>query len=94
MKTNSFSTGDFNIINGVLQTSYSVMRRYEYEQKSDNLWREIKFVLDNFALPLTNLFVVSKGITCFVLNDQVAFKYWTWWYSTNTNELFRFVTKL
>ncbi|RXG60395.1 hypothetical protein Avbf_15066 [Armadillidium vulgare] len=48
---------DFNIINGVLQTSYSVMRRYEYEQKSDDLWREIKFVLENFALPLTELFV-------------------------------------
>lgn len=52
-----FKSGDFNIINGVLQTSYSVMRRYEYEQKSDNLWREIKYVLEEFAMPLTNLFV-------------------------------------
>ncbi|XP_076036358.1 chromosome segregation 1 [Oratosquilla oratoria] len=52
-----FKSGNFNIINGVLQTSYSVMRRYEFENKSDTLWREIKFVLDNFAQPLTNLFV-------------------------------------
>ncbi|KAK4290993.1 hypothetical protein Pmani_036148 [Petrolisthes manimaculis] len=52
-----FKSGDFNIINGVLQTSYSVMRRYEFENKSEELWREIKFVLDNFAQPLTNLFV-------------------------------------
>jgi len=53
-------SGDFNVINGVLQTSYSVMRRYEFEQKSDNLWIEIQFVLDNFAQPLTNLLNVSK----------------------------------
>lgn len=48
------------MINGVLQTSYSVMRRYEFEHKSEELWREIKFVLDNFAQPLTNLLVVSS----------------------------------
>ena len=59
------SAGDFNVINGVLQTSYSVMRRYEFEQKSDELWKEIKFVLDNFASPLTNLFVVSGFLMIF-----------------------------
>jgi len=32
--------------------------RYRYEFKSENLWREIKFVLDNFAMPLTQLFNV------------------------------------
>lgn len=53
-------TGDFNVINGVLQTSYSVMRRYEFEHKSEELWREILFVLNNFAQPLTNLLVVCR----------------------------------
>lgn len=52
-----FKSGDFNVINGVLQTSYSVMRRYEFEHKSEELWREILFVLNNFAQPLTNLLV-------------------------------------
>ena len=55
--TEKFKSGNFNIIDGVLQTSFSVMRRYQYEQKSDNLWKEIKYVLDTFAQPLTNLFV-------------------------------------
>jgi len=54
--TEHFKSGDFNIINGVLRTCFAVMRRYEYEQKSDDLWREIKYVLMTFAEPLTNLF--------------------------------------
>ena len=33
--------------------------RYRHEFKSQKLWTEIKFVLDNFAAPLTELFVVS-----------------------------------
>ncbi|KAF2354137.1 Exportin/Importin Cse1-like [Trinorchestia longiramus] len=69
-----FKSGDFNIINGVLQTSYSVMRRYEYEQKSDTLWREIKFVLDNFALPLTNLFVELMKFAGENVNNALTLK--------------------
>uniref|UniRef100_A0A2P2I486 Exportin-2 n=1 Tax=Hirondellea gigas TaxID=1518452 RepID=A0A2P2I486_9CRUS len=69
-----FKSGDFNIINGVLQTSYSVMRRYEYEQKSDSLWMEIKFVLDNFAMPLTNLFVELMKFAGENINNAEALK--------------------
>lgn len=32
--------------------------RYRHEFKSNELWTEIKLVLDAFALPLTNLFKV------------------------------------
>jgi len=32
--------------------------RYRHEFKSQTLWTEIKFVLDNFAMPLTQLFNV------------------------------------
>ncbi|CAL4096864.1 unnamed protein product [Meganyctiphanes norvegica] len=69
-----FKSGDFNIINGVLQTSYSVMQRYEFESKSDELWREIKFVLDNFAQPLTALFVELMKFAGENVNNPVALK--------------------
>ncbi|KAG9510537.1 Exportin-2, partial [Fragariocoptes setiger] len=47
---------DFNTINGVLQTAHSIFRRYRHEFQSDRLWSEIKYVLDNFAQPFTDLF--------------------------------------
>jgi len=51
-----FQTGDFHVINGVLQTAHSLFRRYRHEMRSDDLFTEIKFVLENFAEPLTVLF--------------------------------------
>lgn len=50
-----FATGDFHVINGVLQTAVSIFEKYAYEMKSQKLWEEIKFVLDNFARPFTDL---------------------------------------
>lgn len=51
-----FKQGDFHQINGVLQTAHSLFKRYRHEFKSQELWTEIKFVLERFAEPLTNLF--------------------------------------
>lgn len=48
---------NFAVINGVLQTADSLFKRYEFEYKSTELWAEIKFVLDTFAKPFTELFV-------------------------------------
>lgn len=58
-----FSSGDFHIINGVLQTAHSIFKRYRYEFKSQALWIEIKFVLDSFAKPLTDLLVATMALT-------------------------------
>lgn len=68
-----FSTGDFHIINGVLHTAHSLFKRYRYEFKSDTLWREIKFVLDKFAKPLTDLFLVS--IQCYFVYIRNMFSH-------------------
>lgn len=38
--------------------------RYRHEFKSNELWSEIKLVLDTFALPLTELFKVCNYIQC------------------------------
>ncbi|OQR80334.1 exportin-2-like [Tropilaelaps mercedesae] len=57
-----FATGDFHVINGVLQTANSLFQRYRYEFKSQKLWQEIKYVLDTFAKPLTDLFVATMEL--------------------------------
>jgi len=54
-----FQSGDFHIINGVLQTAHSIFEKYSVQFKSQKLWEEIKFVLDNFSAPLTDLFVAT-----------------------------------
>ena len=51
-----FRSGDFNQINGVLRTAHSLTKRYRHEFKSQQLWVEIKFVLDSFAAPFSELF--------------------------------------
>ncbi|CAH0391298.1 unnamed protein product [Bemisia tabaci] len=58
-----FNSGDFHIINGVLHTAHSLFKRYRHEFKSQELWTEIKFVLDKFAKPLTELFVATNQLT-------------------------------
>ncbi|KAJ1519390.1 hypothetical protein ONE63_004682 [Megalurothrips usitatus] len=69
-----FQTGDFNIINGVLHTAHSIFKRYRYEFKSQALWTEIKLVLDNFAKPLTDLFVATLNLTAVHASNPAALK--------------------
>lgn len=57
-----FAGGDFHVINGVLQTAHSIFKRYRYEFKSQELWEEIKFVLDKFAKPLTDLMFATMSL--------------------------------
>lgn len=69
-----FESGDFHIINGVLQTAHSLFKRYRHEFKSQELWTEIKFVLERFAEPLTNLFeaIMEQANRCG--NDMAKLK--------------------
>ena len=48
--------GDFHVINGILRTAHSFFKRYRHEFKSNDLWKEIKYVLGIFAAPVTELF--------------------------------------
>ena len=50
-----FKSGDFHAINGVLRTAHSLTKRYRYEFKSEELWSEIKIVLEHFASPFSEL---------------------------------------
>lgn len=69
-----FQTGDFNVINGVLHTAHSIFKRYRYEFKSQALWTEIKLVLDNFAKPLTDLFLATMNLRTAHANNTDALK--------------------
>ena len=53
---NHFKSGDFHKINGILRTAHSLTKRYRHEFKSQDLWTEIKFVLELFAEPFSELF--------------------------------------
>ena len=58
-----FKSGDFHAINGVLRTAHSLTKRYRYEFKSQELWMEIKLVLDSFADALTELLLSTMQVT-------------------------------
>ncbi|KAL1513102.1 hypothetical protein ABEB36_002566 [Hypothenemus hampei] len=67
-----FSTGDFNVINGILRTAHSLFKKYRYEFKSNELWTEIKYVLEKLAQPLTDLFLATVNLTQAHANDLSA----------------------
>lgn len=69
-----FATGDFNVINGVLQTAHSLFKRYRYEFKSQSLWEEIKLVLDRMAKPLTDLLLATMQLAKVHENNTAALK--------------------
>uniref|UniRef100_A0A3B3Z2F0 Exportin-2 n=1 Tax=Poecilia mexicana TaxID=48701 RepID=A0A3B3Z2F0_9TELE len=69
-----FRSGDFHVINGVLRTAHSLFKRYRHEFKSNELWTEIKLVLDTFALPLTELFKATIELCQTHANDANALK--------------------
>lgn len=69
-----FASGDFNVINGILQTAHSLFKRYRYEFKSQTLWEEIKFVLDRMAKPLTELLQATMQLTTVHAGNAEALK--------------------
>ncbi|ERL89802.1 exportin-2 [Dendroctonus ponderosae] len=69
-----FATGDFNVINGILRTGHSLFKKYRYEFKSNELWTEIKYVLEKIAQPLTDLFVATVKLTETHANDVNALR--------------------
>jgi len=52
--------------------------RYRHEFKSNELWLEIKLVLDTFAAPLTELFKVSGGAGGLKEHDELQLNNVCW----------------
>ncbi|XP_014204436.1 exportin-2 [Copidosoma floridanum] len=69
-----FNTGDFHVINGVLHTAHSLFKKYRYEFKSQTLWLEIKYVLEKFAKPVTDLFLATMNLAQTHANNAEVLK--------------------
>lgn len=54
-----FATQNFAVITRALRTLHTLFKRYRFEGKTDELWTEIKYVLDVVAAPLTQLFLAT-----------------------------------
>jgi exportin-2 (importin alpha re-exporter) len=52
-----FSSPDIHVVNGVLLTANSILKRFRYAQRSDGLYKVILYVLEKLQAPLLSLFV-------------------------------------
>lgn len=50
------TANDYTVINGILQTANSIFKRFRYEFKSNELFTDLKYCLDGFSAPLTEIF--------------------------------------
>ncbi|KAI8924967.1 Cse1-domain-containing protein [Entophlyctis helioformis] len=53
---------DLNVNIGVLQTAHSIFKRWRHQFRTDALYLEIKFVIDNFAGPYLEFFKAIDGL--------------------------------
>ncbi|CAL8104219.1 unnamed protein product [Calicophoron daubneyi] len=58
---------DLSTIHGVMQTAHILFKRYRHECRSDDLFREMKTVIEQFGVPLTEL---AKNLLSLVVGDQ------------------------
>lgn len=56
-----FASQDLHVINGVLRSANAILKRFRYAFKSDHLFAQLLFCLNNFAAPLTELFGWACG---------------------------------
>lgn len=68
--------------------------RYRHEFKSNELWSEIKLVLDTFALPLTELFKVCIDIKIHISKANGYHIVFNDWWHVNSSFLALFCCRL
>ncbi|RGB41994.1 exportin-2-like protein [Rhizophagus diaphanus] len=68
--TSKFSSGDFARNNAVLQTAHSIFKRYKSEFRTDPLYNEINFVLDQFVHPYWQLLQATDALITQYANDK------------------------
>lgn len=69
-----FATQDWNIINGVLRTIHSILRRYRHQFRSDTILGELKFILQHLQKPYHELFNVTLQAIAANINNEEALK--------------------
>ncbi|KAJ7514727.1 hypothetical protein O6H91_23G056900 [Diphasiastrum complanatum] len=51
------SSSDYKVIHGILQTVNSIFKKFKYQYKSSELYRDLKYCLNGFAAPLLDIFL-------------------------------------
>ncbi|KAI9288300.1 putative importin-alpha export receptor [Umbelopsis sp. AD052] len=67
-----FSTTDYQVNNGVLQTAHSIFKPWRSQFRTDTLFMDIKYVLDNFCEPYRQLFATTDKLITDYANDAAA----------------------
>ncbi|GES89790.1 importin-alpha export receptor [Rhizophagus clarus] len=68
--TSKFSSGDFARNNAVLQTAHSIFKKYKSEFRTDPLYNEINFVLDQFVPHYWQLLQATDAFITQYANDK------------------------
>jgi len=66
------SPQDFNVNNGILQTAHSIFKRWRHQFRSDDLFREIRDVIQQFAEPFLNLMKATDALIQQSGSDKAA----------------------
>ncbi|XP_010518325.1 PREDICTED: exportin-2-like [Camelina sativa] len=59
---NAVNAGDYASINGILGTASSIFKKFRYQYRTDDLFTDLKYCLDSFAAPLTEIFQKTSSL--------------------------------
>lgn len=62
MLVSKLATADIQVTKGVMLTANSIMKRFRYVFKSDNLYRELQFCLEGFQVPLLEKYAQIESL--------------------------------
>ena len=66
-----FPSADYGVVNGVLSTVNSILKRFRYCARSDSLYADIQYVLNLLQVPLMTLFTCTSKDVQNSPNDKV-----------------------
>ncbi|KAF5181614.1 Exportin-2 [Thalictrum thalictroides] len=56
------AANDYASINGILGTANSIFKKFRYQYKSNELYKDLKYCLDGFAAPLLEIFIRTSSL--------------------------------
>ncbi|XP_058757292.1 exportin-2 [Vicia villosa] len=59
---NASQANDYTSINGILSTANSIFGKFRFQYKSNDLWIDLRYCLDNFAAPLLEVFIKTAAL--------------------------------
>ncbi|KAJ8748577.1 hypothetical protein K2173_003478 [Erythroxylum novogranatense] len=65
-------SNNYASINGILGTANSIFKKFRYQYKSNDLFIDLKYCLDNFAAPLLEIFLRTASLIDLAVNAGSA----------------------